>query len=159
MGSKRFVWALALFLGCLIRGGAQAPRSSEQPPATSPSTAEILSDMQGVDFTKYLRRLRADLYRNWTLLIPEKVKPPLSTKGDVSVRFSILPDGTLAEMNLEKSAGDAELDKAALGAITSEGKFPPLPQEYHGPKLILRLHFSYNPLKDQPSPAPPQPAR
>jgi hypothetical protein len=36
------------------------------------------------------------------------------------------------------------LDKAAWYAITSEGQFPPLPKQFHGPNLELRCGFFYN---------------
>ena len=107
--------------------------------------AEILSDTQGVDFTAYMRRLHDDIQRNWDPLIPPEVQPPLLKKGITGIRFTILPDGTLANpMILETKSGDVALDKAAWYAITSEGKFPPLPKEYHGPQLELRVGFFYN---------------
>jgi outer membrane biosynthesis protein TonB len=113
--------------------------------------ATILSDTQGVDFNAYMRRLRADLYRNWTPLIPEEVEPPILKKGIVGIRFSILPDGQIGDMKLETQSGDVALDKAAWYAITSEGQFPPLPHEYHGPQLDLRIGFFYNqPVQQRP---------
>ena len=47
-------------------------------------------------------------------------------------------------MKLESSSGDLALDKAAWYAITSENMFPPLPKEFRGPQLELRLTFFYN---------------
>lgn len=107
--------------------------------------AEILSDTQGVDFSSYMRRLHDDIQRNWNPLIPEEVQAPLMKKGIVGIRFTILPDGSIAEpMILETRSGDVALDKAAWYAITSEGQFPPLPRQFHGPKLELRVGFFYN---------------
>jgi TonB family protein len=65
-------------------------------------------------------------------------------KGIVGIRFSILPDGQIGDMTLETRSGDVALDKAAWYAITSEGQFPPLPRQYHGPQLDLRFNFFYN---------------
>jgi len=66
-------------------------------------------------------------------------------KGIVGIRFTILPNGELGQpMILETTSGDVALDKAAWYAITSEGQFPPLPREFHGPKLELRVGFFYN---------------
>jgi TonB family protein len=106
--------------------------------------AQILSDTQGVDFTAYLRRIVADTKRNWEPLIPEEVQAPLLKKGIVGIRFSILPSGQIGSMTLETPSGDQALDKAAWWAITSEGQFPPLPKEFHGPQLELRFGFFYN---------------
>jgi hypothetical protein len=47
-------------------------------------------------------------------------------------------------MVLETTSGDVALDKAAWYAITSEGQFPPLPKDYHGQQLELRVGFFYN---------------
>jgi outer membrane biosynthesis protein TonB len=106
--------------------------------------ATILSDTQGVDFTAYMRQLRSDLYRNWLPVMPAEVEPPIRKRGIVGIRFSILPDGQIGDMKLETQSGDIALDKAAWYAITSEGQFPPLPRNYHGPQLDLRIGFFYN---------------
>ena len=108
--------------------------------------AEILSDTQGVDFSAYMRTLHDHIQRNWNPLIPEEVEPPLLKKGIVGIRFTILPDGTLASpMVLETASGDVALDKAAWYAITREGQFPPLPRQFHGTRpRWLRVGFFYN---------------
>jgi len=106
--------------------------------------AQILSDTMGVDFSAYIRRVVADTQRNWDPLIPEEVQPPLRKRGIVTIRFTILPDGHVGNMVLETPSGDVALDKAAWYAITSEGQFPPLPKEFHGPQLELRFGFFYN---------------
>jgi outer membrane biosynthesis protein TonB len=107
--------------------------------------AAILSDTMGVDFSAYMRRLQHDIQRNWEPLIPEEVQAPLMKKGITGIRFSILPDGSIeSPMILETPSGDVALDKAAWYAITSEGTYPPLPKEFHGPRLELRIGFYYN---------------
>jgi len=106
--------------------------------------AQILSDTQGVDFSAYMRRLHDDIQRNWDPLIPEEVEPPLRKKGITGIIFSILPDGQIGGMTLESPSGDMALDRAAWNSITSEGQFPPLPKQFHGPNLQLRVGFFYN---------------
>ena len=128
--------------GALGRSGAQVGAPGTGGPLQA--GAEILSDTQGVDFSSYMRRLHNDIQRNWNPLIPEEVQPPLLKKGIVGIRFIILPDGQIGDIKLETTSGDVALDKAAWYAITSEGQFPPLPREYHGPKLELRVGFFYN---------------
>jgi outer membrane biosynthesis protein TonB len=91
-----------------------------------------------------MRRLHADIQRNWDPLIPEEVQPPLYKKGIVGIVFSILPDGSIGGIKLETTSGDVALDKAAWYAITSEGQFQPLPRQFHGPDLELRVGFFYN---------------
>jgi outer membrane biosynthesis protein TonB len=130
--------------GALNGGRGDLPSTPGGAAGPLQAGATILSDTQGVDFNAYMRRLRADLYRNWRPLIPEEVEPPILKKGIVGIRFSILPDGEIGDMKLETQSGDVALDKAAWYAITSEGQFPPLPHEYHGPQLDLRIGFFYN---------------
>ena len=105
---------------------------------------EILSDAQGVDFSAYMRRLHDDIERNWYPLIPEKVAPPTSAKGITGIRFKILSSGEISGILLETRSGETDLDKAAWSAIVSEGKFQPLPKEFHGPNIELRCGFYYN---------------
>ena len=107
---------------------------------------EILSDTQGVDFAKYLQRLLADIRRNWLPLIPEEARAPLFKQGITGIRFAILPDGRIApgSMHLDYSTHDVAIDRSAWGSITSLGQAQPLPKEFHGPNLELRIEFRTN---------------
>jgi outer membrane biosynthesis protein TonB len=129
-----------------MRGGRSSGADIGAPSQSGPlqAGAQILSDTQGVDFSAYMRRLHNDIQRNWDPLIPEEVEPPLLKKGIVGIRFIILPGGQIGDIKLETQSGDVALDKAAWYAITSEGQFPPLPKEFHGPNLELRVGFFYN---------------
>lgn len=105
---------------------------------------QILSDTQGVDFGKYLQRLLHDIKRNWDPLIPEECKPPILKQGITGIRFTINKDGSIAAMNLDYKSGDVAIDKAAWGSITALGQAQPLPPEFHGPNLTLRIEFRVN---------------
>ena len=105
---------------------------------------EVLSDTQGVDFGPYLRRILGDIRRTWIPLIPEEARPPLNKQGETLIRFTILPDGRIGAMNLDGSSQDQSINRAAWGAITGVGQFPPLPASFHGPQLELRIDFLVN---------------
>ena len=105
---------------------------------------DILSDTMGVDFNPYLRRILRQIYNTWLPLIPEEARPPLNKSGETLIRFSILPDGRIGSMHLDGSTQDQALDRAAWGSITGVGQFPPLPKEFHGPNLELRIHYLVN---------------
>jgi outer membrane biosynthesis protein TonB len=122
-----------------IRSGASAPRG-----ATAGGGVEVLSDMQGVDFTEYLKRLHRDIMRNWIPLLPEETEAPLYKKGDTFIIVTILPDGKIGDMRLDGSSHDVAIDKASWGSILSEGQFQALPSQFHGPNLILRFHYVVN---------------
>jgi hypothetical protein len=133
-----------------IRNAARNPSGSGygvREPSGSPLSfgdVQVLSDMQGVNFNPYIRRLIADVYRNWIPLIPEECKPPLSKEGETVIRFTILPDGKIGAMHLDGSTHDDAINRSAWGSITSEGQFPPLPSQFHGPNLELRFIYQIN---------------
>ncbi len=106
--------------------------------------AEILSDTQGVNFNPYLKRILQEIYDQWIPLIPEEARPPLRKSGVTMIRFTILPDGNIGGMNLDDSTHDDALNRAAWGSIIGVGQFPPLPSQFHGPNLELRIHFLVN---------------
>lgn len=105
---------------------------------------EILSDTHGVDFGPYLHRVRNEIYRSWKGVLPPTVFPPVLKQGRVEIRFAIMKDGTVKDMKLVASAGDAALDRAAWAGVIGSSPLPPLPSEFTGARLELRLLFSYN---------------
>ena len=105
---------------------------------------EVISDTQGVDFGPYLRRILGDIKRTWIPQIPEEARPPLNKQGETLIRFTILPDGRIAAMSLDASSQDSAIDRACWGGITGVGQFPPLPANFHGPNLELRIDFLTN---------------
>jgi TonB C terminal len=113
------------------------------------SGVQILSDTQGVDFSNYINRLLATLKRNWLPLIPESAE--LGEKGAVYATFQINPDGSVPrpDPTLERTSGKDPLDNAAMGAIHASNPFEPLPSQFHGPYLKLRIIFLYNIPLDQ----------
>jgi len=105
---------------------------------------DVLSDTMGVNFSPYLQRILRQIYNTWLPLIPEEARPPLNKSGETLIRFSILPDGRIGAMHLDGSTQDQALDRAAWGSIIGVGQFPPLPKEFHGPNLELRIHYLVN---------------
>lgn len=78
----------------------------------------------------------ADLIRkNWTR--------EQGGKGSVEVRFTILRDGTLTAIAVEKSSGTQLLDLASIRAVTKTRQVPPLPREFTRPTLTIYLTFEY----------------
>jgi TonB family protein len=106
---------------------------------------DILSDTQGVDFGPYLSRVIQSIKNNWYNLIPEEARSPLMKHGKVTIRFLITSTGKVAGMFVEAPSGDIPLDRAAYGGIIASDPFSPLPHEFHGPYLALRIRFYYNP--------------
>jgi TonB family protein len=120
-------------------------------PAALSSGVEILTDTQGVDFGPYVRKTLAIIKKNWIPLIPEEARPPAAMQGETLIRFSILPDGKISAMHLDGNSQHTNIDRAAWGAITAVGQFPPLPTEFKGSHIELRINF----LTNRPLPASP----
>ena len=115
-------------------------------PGASTGGVQILSDTQGVDFSSWLNRAKHETERAWDPLIPDEVNAPIYKSGSVVIHFKVLPNGRVMDgsMLLDGRSGDVALDRAAWGAIQGSN-YPPLPRDFHGPFLELRVFFTYNP--------------
>lgn len=102
---------------------------------------EILTDTRGVDFGPYIRQILQIDSSSWHKLLLQDTSAPTS-QGWTLIRFTIAPDGTISAMHLDDSSHQPALDRAAWGSITSIGKLPPLPKNFNGPNLELRLRFN-----------------
>jgi outer membrane biosynthesis protein TonB len=129
-------------------GGLQVPDVGPRGPGGSgpgmQSGAQILTDTQGVDFSSYIQRLLATLKRNWYAVMPESAM--LGDKGIVSTTFQINRDGSVPPPDplLERTSGKGPLDNAAMSAIHASNPFEPLPSQFKGPYIRLRIVFLYN---------------
>lgn len=125
-------------------GGGQAVGDVGAPPRApgAISGAQILTDTMGVDFDPYLRRVLADIRRNWFAVMPEIAR--LGKRGRVVVIFDVQRDGSVAKLFLVSASGFEPLDRAALAGISASVPFPALPAEFRGPVLRLQVSFLYN---------------
>jgi hypothetical protein len=105
---------------------------------------DILSDTMGFDFNPYLQRIFHTVDRNWRILMPESVYPPILKKGMVFIEFSIMKDGSVQGLKVVGPPADVALVRAAWGSITNSTPFPPLPGDFPGQYLELRFKYFYN---------------
>ena len=118
---------------------------------------EVLTDTRGVDFKPYLEGILKTIDGIWVKNLPSEARGANGIKGATAIRFTIAHDGRLAAMHLDASTHTDSLNRAAWGAIAGVGQFPPLPADFPGPSLELRIRFLVN----QPKPtvtAQPDPA-
>jgi len=99
----------------------------------------------GRRFWPYLQTVLKSIEQNWYRLVPEDARAPIMTKGKVSTKFVILKGGGIARMKLDETSGYAALDRGAWDGITASSPFPPLPAEFSGEYVALRINFYYNP--------------
>jgi TonB family protein len=96
-------------------------------------------DSKGVDFGSWLRRFKAQVYRNW--LIPYAA---MALHGHTVLRFTIHRDGSITDLIvLQPSSVDA-FTTAAFNAIKGSNPTVPLPQEYPDENMVMTVIFYYN---------------
>jgi len=96
-------------------------------------------DSKGVDFGSWLRRFRAQVYRNW--LIPYAA---MALHGHTVLRFTIHRDGSITDLIVLQPSSIDAFTKAAFNAITSSNPTVPLPQEYPDESMVMTVIFYYN---------------
>jgi TonB family protein len=129
---------------------------SEHEPAVRPDVLEILTPIDGIDFSAYTGHLLQAVKRNWYAQIPQDAQR--EKKGIAVIRFKILKNGALDHTpTVEVSSGHNALDNAAIAAIRASAPFDHLPESFKGPDIELRMHFYYNTVN--PSSLPEMPSR
>ena len=116
-------------------GGARGDWGNPGPnpyPNGAPSTAAAAD----VNFGPYMSTLQRKIKLAW--------KPPRGTESNrIVVNFSILRDGSLADLSLVYKSASQEANLAALDAVTNAAPFEPLPPGA-GPAIDIEFTFDYN---------------
>jgi protein TonB len=113
------------------------------PSAGSPrSSMELASDPMGADFRPYMRQIIQTIKRNWLAVYPEAARQ--GSRGEVVLLFRIVKDGTVAKVSFSTESGAKALDQAAVAAISASNPLLPLPKEFRGNQIVLRMTFKYN---------------
>jgi len=97
-----------------------------------------------VEFTPYIRKLLVTLQRKAEAVLPESAR--MGATGILYTTFQINPNGSLGTSDpiVERKSGKKDLDDNAITAIRAYSPCDPLPSQFHGPYLKLRLIFMYN---------------
>jgi TonB family protein len=79
--------------------------------------------------------VREALWNSWTEKMP--------SGGDLrcTVRFSIMRDGSVKSVSVEKSSGNRLFDNAAESSVESAAPFPVLPEDFYEDKLNAHVEF------------------
>jgi TonB family protein len=112
-----------------------AREPSRLPPAstgTVDDTAVASFDDPSFVYGYYLDRMAALISQRWS--------PPRAPAGmAVVVRFRILADGTVEQLQLDTSSGMRSFDVSGLRAVEQASPLPPLPRGYRKPSLGVTL--------------------
>ena len=103
---------------------------------------DILSDVQGVDLKSYLQPVLSSVRECWFKSIQEE---RATLRGKVVIQVEILKNGQVSNITLTESSGNVDLDRFAHDGVVAASPFQPLPSEFRGASLALRLRFYYNP--------------
>ena len=150
MGWRWRATAITLMSLGLYLPAQESPSATPKPAVCDPdslgasSGLEVVSDLGGVDFTKYLADLLATVRKNWPSVIPIEARSPAKKKGCSAIEFSVSSHGDVGGLTVIASSGDEQLDRASWLAISSSAPFAPLPRGYPHPEIVLRFHFFYN---------------
>ncbi len=126
------------------------PKTESKPePKPKPTSGNQVKRMglgariEGADalgYSYYLNAILARIAENW-------FDPYLGEARRISTTmvFVIERDGSLRDIQVEKSSGDQVYDNAAERALKVLDRLPPLPPEFKGPRLKLHLEFEHTP--------------
>jgi TonB family protein len=92
----------------------------------------------GDRFGAYAALLRQLIGRNWKT---QDVDSRIHTAPPVIMTFTILRDGTIRDIRLKTSSGNAALDRSAERAVYDVGKVDPLPAAYPRDKAEIEFWF------------------
>jgi len=118
--------------------GLNLPPSAGRPR----SNLELRSDPMGVDFRPYMLQVLAAVRRNWFAVYPEAAR--LGQRGEVVLEFAITKPGVVNKVIYATESGAKALDQSAVAAISASNPLPPLPTEFKGDRIVLRMTFMYN---------------
>jgi tetratricopeptide (TPR) repeat protein len=147
-----FLGFAALLVPALFAANQNQPSSNDPAPPHPGFTITLeTTTPPGTDLRSYLTAVSAVLRHSW----PEKIRANLILPGDkgiVFIKTVILRNGALEQGSpaLENSSGMSKLDDASLATVSSSMPFDPLPENFKGEKLEMRLVFRYGYLPDAP---------
>ena len=117
-----------------------AEESFENPQGAGGSIDQAFQfDSKGVDFGPWIRRFRAQIYRNW--FIPQAA---MLLRGRVVLQFNVHRDGTITALAVVQPSQIGAFNNAAFNALASSNPTPPLPSEYPSDKVFFTVTFFYN---------------
>lgn len=95
-----------------------------------------VTGLEGGDFpyTLYINGMHRRIGTNW-------FRPPVSGGNATVVYFRIHRDGSITDIRVETSSGNATFDRAAVGAVRTSSPLTPLPFGYNGNYLGVFLTF------------------
>ncbi|MCK5681416.1 energy transducer TonB [bacterium] len=120
-----------------------APTGEQNPrlPNKLKRGTEISLNTLDYKFHSYYLALKRKIELVWEY--PYKARRT-GAQGRLLMRFVINQDGSLAEVKILRSSGNALLDSEAVRAIHNAAPYPPLPERMHSKRLAITATFEYS---------------
>jgi TonB family protein len=128
-----------------LRGDTAATGTSaklRQPPAVAPGLG--LGGAGGgspfdqdFEYAYYVQQMLGRIHQHWQ-------RTPVRGTTTVTVRFTILKDGSVRDVEVEQSSRVSILDRGALRAVILADPMPPLPNSYPRDRVGVHLRFTYS---------------
>ncbi|HET7453884.1 MAG TPA: TonB C-terminal domain-containing protein [Thermoanaerobaculia bacterium] len=91
-------------------------------------------DSADFNYSYYVSRMLATIGANWFKPTDQAVSPPV-------IFFRIGRDGTISDVQIERTSGLPFVDRAAQRAVMVSSPLPPLPADFHESSLGVHLRF------------------
>jgi len=118
-------------------GGAAIPFGGlTRPSGGGAASSGAYTDYANFCCPAYLKQMSDLIRRNWN--------NSQGATGEVLVKFTIQRDGTLSNVQVEKSSGNALLDLESQRALAKTRALPALPREFTESTLTVHLIFDYH---------------
>jgi TonB family protein len=118
-------------------GGAPIPFGGlTRPSGGGSANSGAFTDYANFCCPAYLSQMSDMIKRNWS--------QNQGASGQVQVKFTILTDGRLTNVVVEKSSNNSLLDLESQRAILKTEQLPPLPKEFTESTLTVHLIFEYH---------------
>lgn len=92
---------------------------------------------QDFEYAYYAQQMLGRIHQHWQ-------RTPVQGTAVVIVRFTILKDGSVHDVEVEQSSGLSVLDRGAMRAVMLADPMPPLPNSYPRDRVGLHLRFTYS---------------
>jgi TonB family protein len=99
-------------------------------------------ETQWYNWGDYAQSMVSRIRVNWYNNMPQLIQTGL--KGVVTIRFTILRDGSITEVTMLSSSGLPPYDFAAKKAIELSSPLNPLPKDFPNPSERVTCMFFYN---------------
>lgn len=100
----------------------------------------IALDTKDPRYSQYMDIISTEISRNWNY--PAEAKLNLM-EGEVMALFSLMRDGSIIQIGIEKSSGHDILDSEVLRAIRASVPFSSFPESIQVNRLNIKAKFDY----------------